>query len=135
MDYIINTHKGCKVFDKNNKEYPVTQLTYVKKLCEKQLFTYEGYLKAVSNILNMKYKIPLYINSKIILFSTSGYRNYENIWINYQTIKTVDFYEKTILFTFFSQQILRIQMTKCQYQRQIEKINKIIAYKLSDKID
>ena len=131
MKYIINTSSGCTVFNQKEETYSITQLTFIKKLCEKHLFTLDGYLKSVKKHLKISYKIPIIINESLILFSTQAFRNYENIWINYANIQHIVFLKNQTNITFYDQTSLTIKITEQQYANIVHKINEIRHYKLS----
>lgn len=63
-----------------------TSLKIVKLLCEKHLFTYETRVKLAKKYLNIKSKVPIYINDFTLLMPTKSAKAYENIWINYYQI-------------------------------------------------
>ncbi|NLK12173.1 MAG: hypothetical protein GX312_01085 [Candidatus Phytoplasma sp.] len=131
MKYIINTASGCTVFNQKEETYFITQLTFIKKLCEKHLFTLEGYLKSVKKHLKISYKIPIVINESLILFSTQAFRDYENIWINYANIEKTIFFKNQTKIIFFDKTELTIKITEEQYANIVHKINEIRHYKLS----
>lgn len=128
---MTNCPKGTKVFNQKEEIHLMTQLTYLKRVCEKNLFTLEGYYKSVRKTLNISYKIPVYINQELILFQTKAFKSYDNIWINHSKIKQIEFNKKEATITFLDNSTLQTNLSKYQYTNTIYKIKLITNYKLS----
>ena len=126
MDYITNTAYGCKLYQENETlKINMNAFPYVKQLCLKHLFTYSGYIKACQKTLNLKYKIPLYINECTQLIPIKSIRDYDNIWINYAYIKSYSEGLKGVDVFFYDGRILTLAISKKTLKTQIRRLNAI----------
>lgn len=66
-------------------------LSVVKGLCKRELFSYESRVNYTKQQLNIKSKIPVYINDKVLLMPTNSPKRYDTYWLNYYEVFT---YEK-----------------------------------------
>jgi len=126
INYIINSNLGVEIYKNDTLEIiNGTSLTYIKKLCIEALFTYDGYLKSVKKKFNFKYKIPVYINDSIILIQTKRARDYDNIWINYASIKNLKYNIDSIEITFYNNKILKLNQSFIKLEKQIKYLSEI----------
>jgi competence transcription factor ComK len=126
INYIINTQLGTKIYQENGIKYEkYTNLTYIKKLCLEAMFSYEGYLKAVKKIYKFKYKIPVYINNSLMFIQTKRARDYDNIWINYASIKDIKCVEEFIEIIFYNNEMIQIKYAFHKFKLQIKYLEEI----------
>lgn len=73
-------------------------LSIVKSLCERELFSYESRIRYTKKHLNIKTKIPVYINEKLLLMPINSPKRYETYWLNYFEIFSFSqYFDKTIV--------------------------------------
>ena len=89
------------------------------------LFTYEGYLKAVKHVFNYGYRIPVYINPHMMMFSTKNVRDYDNVWINYASIVSINYIGNRIRLGFTSGKEIEVIMSKHNLNMQIRRLQAI----------
>ncbi len=126
IEYIINKQNQAVIYQTEQiiiKDKP--QLSVIKQLCLDYLFTYEGYLKAVKKRLNYRYRIPLYINEGLQLIATQRVRDYDNIWINYASIKSISYKGNRVSVRFTSNRNLDLSLTQAAFHKQIERLQAI----------
>ncbi|MCL2521522.1 MAG: competence protein ComK [Erysipelotrichales bacterium] len=132
LEKIINTAFGAKlVYQDKELLFKESTLKVIRNLCERRLFTLEGYLQAVKKILPISYKIPIVITDNFVLFQTESSRNFTNIWINYKAIMDTKEVDKKLIITFLSGNSLTINWTKKGFKRLEENIRIIEEYKRS----
>lgn len=126
MNYIINTAYGCQIYQKNQiVKKNMNALSYIKKLCLNHLFTYQGYIQACRKVLNLKYKIPLYITATLQLIPIKSIRDYDNIWINYAYVRTYSADEAGLLVFFYDGTQLVANISIKTFKTQIKRLNAI----------
>ncbi len=102
-----------------------------KKLCQKHLFSYDGYIQSVQMNLSIKRKIPIVITNDLVFFSTQAVESFENIFVNYMMIEKVEYKGEYITLFFDEKYQLSVKLTKTAYLRNQTKIKQIINYKRS----
>ena len=131
IEYIINNTSGCLVFqDGISMQHSKTNLSVVKQLCMKNLFTYEGYLKSVRYLFDKHYLIPVYVNETLMLIPTKRVRDYENIWINFMAIEDIQKTEYGTCILFFSKIKLNVNLKIETLQKQIQYLKEIRNHKV-----
>ncbi len=126
MNYIANHKYGCILFKNDkNQVLNMSSISYIKHLCEEHLFTYQGYLQACRNKLDLKYKIPLYVCETIQLIPTKSHRRYDIVWINYAYIKHYEAIKEQVLINFFDGTKLLADISYQSLKTQIIRINRI----------
>ncbi|MGI6781548.1 MAG: competence protein ComK [Acholeplasmataceae bacterium] len=130
IKYMINTPYGSNIFKTNQivEMSSKNNLSIIKQICLQNLFTYEGYIKAVTKIFSKKYNIPVYIDQNHMFIPIRRVRDYENTWINYATVLTYEPYENQVLITFKDYDRLIINMKYNLFHKRVETLNKIINY-------
>lgn len=132
IKYIINNAFGSTIYKTSgNSLSKKSNLSIIKDLCIKHLFTYEGYLKACKKIFNKTQLVPVYISPYLQFLPTKRVRDYENIWINFSAIKTYKKYEnnKTKLI-FKDNKFLIINMRYHLFEKNILFLEKLKKYKV-----
>ena len=131
MNFIVNSTFGCDIYQNNHVEtFKGSSITYIKLLCQKYLFTFEGYLKSCRVVFNYKYKIPLYISNKIQLIPTKSVKHMDTIWINYAEIKQFMTKNKQLLLIFYDGMEKTIEMSEIAWIKQISRLDMIKSYKV-----
>lgn len=129
MLYIYNDGNISKIVcnDKIQKaEKPAFSI--VKGLSERELFSYESRVKYTKKILNIKTKIPVYINEEILLMPTKAPKRHDTYWINYfEVFSHQKFFNNTIIL-FTNLKELEIDITNNSFSKMMEKGEKIINY-------
>lgn len=128
--YIKNTPTGIYL-QGNETSRAHSALGVIKELCRKHLFELEGYLESTKLILNIKYKIPIYISNQLVFFYLSGLREFETIFINYRAIKNVVFLAQKTQIEFLDGSSLLLEISKRVYQKMIIVVKQVINYKNS----
>jgi len=132
LEKIINTAFGTKLICQDKDlVFKESALKMVKTLCERRLFTLEGYIQAVKKILPISYKVPLALSDNLVLFQTESSRNFTNIWINYKAIMDIREVNQKLLITFFSGNSIMINWSLRGFKRLEENIRIIEEYKRS----
>lgn len=129
IEWISNEQNQAVIYQIDDvKRLNKSNLSVIKSLCMTYLFTYEGYLKAVKQVFNYRYRIPLYISDELMLIATRRVRDYENIWINYASITHVAYEKNCINMTFASNKTLKVSMTQYAWQQQVKRLMSIKLY-------
>ncbi len=129
IEYIKHVNLSTIIYQTND-ELTINKpmLAYIKDLCHKQLFDYDGYKKAVKKQFGIKYKIPLYINSFTELIPLERIKNYDNIWINYAAISDIIKLNKGCEIIFTSGRAIMVKYSYHMVRKQIKRLEEIINY-------
>ena len=126
IEYIIHEQYKTYVYQTDSIEiFDKSNLSIVKQICLRHLFTYEGYLKAVKKYFNYRYRIPIYIHEGLQLFSSKRIKDYDNIWINLASVDSYTFLGNRVILTFTSHRQLIITWSRISFQEQIKRLNAI----------
>ncbi|MDI6452941.1 competence protein ComK [Peloplasma aerotolerans] len=126
IEYIVNTSQGALIYQERHiKTYKSSNLSYIKLLCQEGLFTYEGYLMAVKKVLDIKYKVPVYINDYLMLIPVKRTRDYDNIWINYASINHIRESDDGLEIEFYSQRKIYLKYSLNSLSKQIKYLEMI----------
>ncbi len=126
IDYITNEKNHTYIYQENKVSiHAISNLSYVKQMCMNHLFTYEGYIKSVKRMFGYHYKIPIFLHEGLQLIATKSVRNYDNIWINYASVESIDYIGNRIRLTFTSHRILIIEISKQAFNEQIKRLEVI----------
>ena len=89
--FLKNTNDGTRIYKSNFKYTNLSNsLNYnIEKLCNKFLFSYNGYKKALKLKLNLKSLQPLYLNKNLILIPIKNIKDYHNLFINFKAITSI----------------------------------------------
>jgi competence transcription factor ComK len=126
----IKHHQLLTYVYKNNETEIINKpvISYIKSLCYKHLFNYEGYKDAIKRVFGFKYKIPLYIDESLQLIPIERVRNYENIWVNFKAIDEIKVKEDTLEIYFYSHQKITIKSKMKTMKNQIKRLEQIRIY-------
>jgi hypothetical protein len=126
IEYMANDPLGTIIYQIDKITHYSHSLIYtINLMCEKQLFTYDGYRKAVSHQLNIKHLIPLYLDEDTQLLPTKRIRDYHNIYINYQAIASYSICHEMLEIIFISGRKIYIKMSLYSFKLHIQKLKKI----------
>ena len=126
IEYIANDPQGTIMYQTDGITYYKHSLLHtIDDLCESYLFSYEGYRKAVDHQLSIKHLIPIYLDEDTQLIPIKRYRDYDNIFINYQAISSVSEHDQGLMIGFISGREIYIKMSVYSFNQQIEKLVKI----------
>ncbi|MFA5693045.1 MAG: competence protein ComK [Acholeplasmataceae bacterium] len=128
INYIKNEQNNT-VINPSEIIYDKRALRFIKDLCIHNLFTLEGYFKSVRTVLNIKQKIPIYINNQIILFYLKGLSIYDNVFINYIEINKIVKNCYNIIVIFKDNEKLSLNISYYEYLNHVKRVQKIIKYK------
>lgn len=128
--FIRNETDGAYIYP-NRRQSGLSNISVIRKICNKHLTSFESYLKSIRRIFQEQYHIPIVLSGKLAFFSTKSYRSIDNIWINYLAIKEIIYLEKTMIFIFDERYQLEVKITTERYQRIVTLIFKILKYKES----
>jgi competence transcription factor ComK len=126
IQYIENTAEGSILYQEGAiVKLTMSNLSYIKKKCLESLFTYEGYLKAVQKKIGLKYKVPVYIDDATRMIPTKRVRDYDNIWINYASIRElIERLEGTDIIFYGNRQI-HLKNSYKTLKKQIDELERI----------
>ncbi|WP_162164081.1 competence protein ComK [Acholeplasma hippikon] len=130
INYIKNDFDGGMTYP-NKELIERSALGVIKKLCMRNLFTLEGYLKATKKTFNLGYKVPIYINDHHIFIYTKALKDYDNIFINYTEIKEVKSNKFGIEITFNNLEKIEVKLSIKNYKRLVMTIFSLYKYKES----
>lgn len=126
---MTNDSGGCALFMEKETILVSQRLNYVINfICNIHLTSFKAYRETVTKIFEYSYLAPLVINSSTIFLFTKGYKNYNNIAINYNKIKKIKTISSGIILIFESGNILNINMTIKTYFKTVKRINIISDY-------
>jgi hypothetical protein len=133
IKYIVNTPYGSKIIKSNkillSKD---NNLTIIKKMCIENLFTYEGYLKAINKLFSKKHNIPVFINRDNQFIPIKRVRDYDNIWVNYSQVLTYKKYDNQTVIIFKDYQQLEINLKVNLFEKRVKMLYEIYRYKNSN---
>jgi competence transcription factor ComK len=131
IEYIIQTPHGTKIYQTNGEtEISHRSIYIVKQLCEKALFSYEGYIKAVKKIISRKYKIPVVIDQFTKLIPTKNTKSYDNVWLNYEAIQNIKKNKDHLEILFHSGKKIYINISFLTIKGQIDDLIRITNSKV-----
>ena len=106
--YITRGNRSTIIQYSNSiQEINVTLDNYLNSLCLKELTTFKGRLEAIKNNYHLIKNVPIYINSKIVLFTTNNIKSFDNIYIN-------SIYINDILYIYLQQSCMpHVQTAQC----------------------
>ena len=97
----------------------------LNQIANKFLTSINEYRKFARKELGLKNKIPLYLSSRLLLFTVKSEDT--NYWINYFNILKIC-YSDNIIIIFKNGDILELHITKIKIIKELEKINKVLNY-------
>lgn len=123
IEYIENNLYGSMIYFQNGqKQFHNRAIYIIDQLCQKRLFTYEGYKKALRNTLNMKNNLPIYIDEDHIFIPSGDTKKYETIFFNIVSVVKCEFKDKKIMLFFKSGRILNIDLNIKTFEMYKKKI-------------
>ncbi|MDX9691619.1 MAG: competence protein ComK [Acholeplasmataceae bacterium] len=132
IEYIENNASGSQIFFTDTAiNSTLNAFSYIKKLCEKSLFTYDGYISAVKKWIDKTYQIPIYIDERQGFLPTMRVRDYENMWINMFAIYDIEQEKEGINILFISGRRLYINYSMKRFKKQMELLMKIKSLKVN----
>ncbi|NLL69266.1 MAG: hypothetical protein GX232_03565 [Acholeplasmataceae bacterium] len=130
IKYLINTPYGCDIIYKDKVvSSKRNNLSIIKSYCLKELFTYEGYIKAIKSLFGDVQLIPVVINSSNIFIPTKRVRDYDNIWINIGAVILIEDENNQTNLTFKDYKKLTINIKYQKFIKRVEFSKIILDYK------
>ncbi len=84
MLFIRNYQNLSELVFKNYTNYAEkSAFSVVKLLAKRMFFSYDSRIKEIKKQLRINVRIPIYINSNILLIPTKSPKSYETVWLNY----------------------------------------------------
>ncbi len=121
MDYIINSPQGAQLYQGDTIFLQKhTNLFYIKRLCLHAFFDYSGYQKAVKTKLKRKQLIPVVIDQFNQWIPSCCPRKFDNIWINYISIKEMIPMGSHTKIKFHSGAVLCVERSLESFEKQIK---------------
>ncbi len=121
IKYIKNNHKGSTIYQTTeNIQTSFFNLTIIKKICIKNLFTYEGFIYAYQKNFGSKTLIPIYINQNNQFFPIQKVKDYDNIWINAAAISNVLNNQNQVIVNFIDDSSLILTQKFSKIERQLK---------------
>lgn len=136
MLYIYNKNNLTNVVYKETiDKVEKTALSVVKGLCQKELFSYESRIKYTKEYLDIKTKVPIYINEKRLLIPSQSPKRYDSYWINYfEVFSHQKYFDKTlILFTNLKE--LELNVSYNNFLKMVNKAEAVERYMLQRLLD
>jgi competence transcription factor ComK len=131
IEYIIQTPRGTKIYQTDGEiEVSHRSIYIIKQLCEKALFSYEGYIKAVQKSIHRKYKIPVVIDQFTKLIPTKCTKSYDNVWLNYAAIQNIRKDKERLEILFHSGKKIYINISFLTIKGQIDDLIRITNSKV-----
>lgn len=130
INYIKNEIDGGYIYPGKIK-MGRSALGIIKELYYKNLSSLEGYIKSVRKMLNLKYKIPFFINDFYIFIYDKSYKDYETIFINYKEIRYIKKMNENICIHFHNDDVIMVNLSLNIYERLVMSISLIDKYKKS----
>lgn len=123
IDYIKNDCNGSVIFSQN-KEFLIKERAYyvANYICKLHLTNIEAYYQATKSILNLHYKLPIYLSKHLIFLTTNSLKNYNNIFINYANIKSNTYNDNLAIIYFNSGTKLATKITNTTFDNYITKL-------------
>ena len=114
----------------NNKiqKANMSPFSIVKGLCKRELFSYESRITLTKQTLNIKSKIPIYINEKVLLMPTNSGKRYDTFWINYYEIFSYEKYFNKTLVLFYNLKELTLDISYSSFLKMVSKARIIDEY-------
>lgn len=132
IEYIQNDMHGSTIFYQDKEVYSKRSAFYeIKQLCYQHFFSYEGYIKSIKKMTNERKLIPIIINQEHVFLPTSRVRNYENKWINIESIYQINPKDKGVEIIFFSGRKLYVDYSLQQLKNKLKRIMKIKSMKVN----
>lgn len=129
MLYLFNEKNIANIVCKN-KIQKANKLVFsiVKGLCERELFTYESRVRLTKKHLNIKSKIPIYVNDQVLLMPTNSPKRYDNVWVNYFCVFSYQnhFNKTLVLFDNLDEVVLNVSVNV--FKTMMEKASLINQY-------
>lgn len=113
--------------DKTQEAFKST-LSIVKGLCKRELFAYESRISYTKQLLNIKSKIPIYVNEKVLLMPTNASKSYNTYWINYYEVFSYERYFNKTLILFYNLKELCLNISLNSFSKMMEKGKTIDEY-------
>jgi len=136
MLYIYNNNNLTDVVYKESiDKVEKTALSVVKALCQKELFSYESRIKYTKEHLDIKTKVPIYINEKTLLMPSQSPKRYDNYWINYFEVFSHQKYLDKTLILFTNLKEIELNISYNNFLKMIEKAEMVEEYMLERLLD
>lgn len=121
IEIVENSRNGCIIYQTDESyNYKYSAFYYIKKLCINHLFTYEGYIYSIKLKYKRYHQIPIVISNALWMAPTRRVRDYENVWINLNGIKSYAELSSGTKIVFMSGRSLTIQKSSTSLHEQIK---------------
>lgn len=129
MLYIYNEKNLSKIICKEKiQKAEKSAFSIVKSFCERELFCYESRIKYTKRHLNIKTKVPIYINEEMLLMPTKSPKRYETLWLNYFEIFSYQKHFDKTLILFTNLKELEVDLSYDSFHKMMVKAKKIKEY-------
>jgi len=136
MNYCERSINGVKVVEKGqDRDYDTSLKKYLDALCNARLSTFDGTIEAVKKRFGYQRRVPLYVNSSMLLFSITSLRDLDGVWINYFQIDQVDIKKDGVQILFLDGTSLHVGAGKNYLQTQIRRCEEIVGYLTNKSIE
>lgn len=126
IEYIRNDADGSKIYIEKDFIQVKERVNYIiEYICKSYLTSFKSYREATNNLFSYAYCCPLILNNNVVFIFTKGFKNYDNIAINYSLIKRVQETKNGLEITFNSLNKLTVDKTINSFYKTVEKIEKI----------
>ena len=103
-------------------------IKYLNSLLHKKVRDFYSYNKIISDTLNIKTNIPIYIDINTIFLPIKSYKSYDCIWLNYKEIDSIIDKKSTVLIKFKNKEIREFDISYNKLKRIIKNANILINY-------
>lgn len=129
MLYIYNENNLAIIVCKERvQKAESTAFSIVKGLCKRELFSYESRSMLTKNKLNIKTKIPIYINENVLLMPTNSPKRYDTHWINYYEVFSFEKYFNGTIILFYNLNEKLLDVSYKSFKIMMEKASIINKY-------
>jgi len=126
----INKKEDNKLYIVINNILEVKDITfqkYINNLLKKNLTTLAVREKTAKKYLNIKSKVPIYIDKQQLLMCIRSFRLENTFYINYYSILNYELYRDYVIIIFINNHCIKIK-EKSIFISQLKKCKKIIEY-------
>ncbi len=103
-------------------------IKYLNDLLKYKIRDFYSYNKLISECLNIKTNIPVFVDINTIYLPIKSYKAYDCIWINYRMIKDIIDNKNSIIIKFFNGEIKEFKISFNKMKRILKNTKTIISY-------
>lgn len=125
IKYIKQLNRQLEIHSKNIEVLNTTLNNYLDNLLLDALTTLDARIKTTSKKYKYHKLVPIYISKSLILIPTSNKRKLDNIYINLESIKSVNSDNTKTIIKFYDNEVLDINISYLKFQDLIKRARAI----------